>query len=134
MKFSVPQKSLVLIADGSKATLFRNVSASGITLEKAHELPLNLDDDRGASRLPEGTTPNQKEEAGFVKHIANDLFDIVQKNGFESLVLVADPHTLGQLRTNLHQEVTKRITGELTKTLTKSSISDIERTLASAVS
>jgi protein required for attachment to host cells len=43
--------------------------------------------------------------------------------------LIADPKTLGEIRPQLHVETTKRITGELAKTLTNSTLDEIEKIL-----
>lgn len=50
---------------------------------------------------------------------------------YDKLILVADPGTLGQIRPSLHQEVSSKIVLELAKTLTNSSVADIERSIAS---
>ncbi len=132
MKFSVPQNALIVIADGKQATFYKNAASSGVKIEKTGELNAGINDGRGPAPLPPETTKHEIEEANFAKHIANDLYKRVHKGEFDSLVLIADPQTLGQIRPSLHQEVTDRITGELAKTLTNSTIADIEDILMKA--
>jgi len=132
MTFSVPQNALIVIADGQRATLYRNTAATGIKIEKTGEISAAGHDGKGAAPVPTDTTPNEFNEASFAKHIANDLYERVHKGGIDALVIVADPQTLGQMRPSLHKEVQTRITGELHKTLTNSSVSDIEGILTSA--
>lgn len=133
MKFSVPKNAMIVIADGEHATFYRNTGvSSGIKLEKDGELLPGAHDNRGAAPLPRETSPHEKGEANFAKDIANNLYQQVHKGGIDALVLIADPQTLGQIRPSLHKEVTQRITGELHKTLTKSSILEIERILTTA--
>lgn len=132
MKFSVPKNAMIIIADGEHAMFYRNIGVSGIKIEKTGELLPGAHDNRGAAPLPRETSPHEKGEANFAKDIANNLYERVHKGGIEALVLIADPQTLGQIRPSLHKEVTQRITGELHKTLTKSSISEIEHILTTA--
>ena len=53
-------------------------------------------------------------------------------NDFESLIVVAAPKTLGELRKHYHKEVSQRLTGELSKDLTGHPIPDIEKALIAA--
>ena len=48
-----------------------------------------------------------------------------------SIVLVASPMILGELRDKLHQEVTKRVVAEVDKTLTNHPVDEIEKILQS---
>lgn len=134
MKISVPADCLIVVADGAHAKLFRNTATSGISLKADGVLSTDLTDGHGASRLPTDSSPKERDEANVAKHIADSLYERTHKGEFKSVVLIADPQTLGQIRPHLHQEVKKIITGELAKTLTNSSVSDIEKTLTSAVS
>lgn len=129
MTFSVPKNAMIVIADGAHATFYRNTAASGIKIEKVGELSFGAHDGRGAAPVPREISPHELGEANFAKDIANDLYRRVHKGGIDALVLIADPQTLGQIRPSLHKEVTERITGEMHKTLTKSSIAEIERIL-----
>jgi protein required for attachment to host cells len=58
---------------------------------------------------------------------------MAHKNEFDQLVLIADPGTLGEIRPQLHLEVTDKIVVEIDKTLINSSVDDIERTIARAM-
>ncbi len=132
MKFSVPHNAVIIIADGAHATYYRNTATSGIKIERMDELVPGAHDGQGASPVPHETSPHELEEANFAKDIANDLYNRIHKGGIDALVVVADPQTLGQIRPSLHKEVTQRITGEMPKTLTKSSLSEIENILTAA--
>lgn len=132
MKFSVPKNAMIVIADGAHATFYRNIAASGIKIEKVGELLPGAPDGRGSAPVPHETSPHEKSEANFAKDIANDLYKRVHKGGIDALVLIADPQTLGQIRPSLHKEVMERITGEMHKTLTKSTVAEIESILTTA--
>ena len=133
MTFSVPRNAMIVIADGAHATFYRNIAATGIKIEKVGELLPEQEDGRGAAPVPRETSSKELGEANFAKDIANDLYERVHKGGIDALVLIADPQTLGQIRPSLHKEVTQRITGEMHKTLTKSSLSEIEHILTAGV-
>ena len=53
-------------------------------------------------------------------------------NGFEKLIIIAPPKTLGALRKHYHNEVEQRLAGELAKDLTGHPIPDIEAALLAA--
>ena len=131
-KFTIAKNAFVVIADGAKANYYKNTEQNGVSLQKVGGISMESQDHEGASPTPVGTSPAEHNEAGFAKHIAKDLYDRAHKGEYETLVLVADPQTLGQIRPSLHKEVLNRITGELSKTLTNSSVADIEKSLSAA--
>ena len=130
MKFSVPHNALVAIVDGAHAIFFTNTAAQGIKLEKAENYSPSENDHRGAPPLPPETSDRDKNEAEFASHVADELYRRVHGGKVKALVLIADPQTLGQLRPDLHEEVTSIITGELPKTLTNLTTAEIEKHLS----
>ena len=66
----------------------------------------------------------------FAKDLADMLYKSAYANKFDKIVLVASPRVLGDLRTQLHSEVTDRVIAEIPKTHTNQPIIDIERMLA----
>ena len=50
----------------------------------------------------------------------------------ESLIIVAAPRTLGELRKHYHKELSAILEGEIAKDLTGHSIADVEKTIAAA--
>ena len=78
------------------------------------------------------SSSNQEtDEATFAKQLAKELYRRAHHGDFAALVLIADPQTLGQIRPSLHREVQDRLVTEIGKTLTKASISDIQKHWAS---
>ena len=130
MTVSIPKNTLIVVADGEHAILFRNTSDSGIKIENIGHISHKHGET--AARTPHETAPNEQDDASFARHIANDLYSRAHKGEFEKLVLIADPQTLGQIRPNLHSEVSKRVVLELHKTLVKSTVQDIEKHLKDA--
>lgn len=129
----IPTGTWVLVADGTHARLFHNVGKQGaLQLKQADLIQPDMIDEQGqgpSGQRPPEASPEQTDEATFAKQLAHRLNAAALKQEFEHLFLVADPKTLGEIRPQLHTETSKRITGELTKTLTNSSLVDIEKIL-----
>ncbi|HEY4529280.1 MAG TPA: host attachment family protein [Luteimonas sp.] len=127
----VPSDALVVVADGGGARLFRN---HGEGQELAlHQVELrelmNMDDDGPSGSMPHESTGAQIDEATFAKQLALALNADALKQGYEHLVLMADPTTLGRMRPLLHKEVQQRLVLEVPKTLTNAPLPDIEAAL-----
>lgn len=135
MTDTLPNGAHVLIADGTGATLYENTGGSGTAkLRKIKDLkPTDLADDGPAGKRPPESSLQETDEATFAKQLAHHLYAHWTAHRFDHIAIVADPETLGQMRPSLHKEVTQRVVLELGKTLTNSSVSDIERSLDNAV-
>lgn len=127
----VPAGTLVVVADGEGARVFRNVGNGGDpTLQQQDLLELMNANDAGPSgSAPPESSGQQIDEATFAKQLALRLNDGALKDQYAHLVLIADPQTLGQMRPLLHKETRQRMLGEIAKTLTNSPLEDIEREL-----
>ena len=130
---TIPAGAWVVVADGTNARLFRNVGKQdALQLTQDDLITADAPDAQGQGpsghRPPEAST-EQTREATFAKQLANRLNAAALKQEFEHLFLIADPTTLGEIRPQLHAETSKRITGELTRTLTNSTLEDIEKIL-----
>jgi protein required for attachment to host cells len=129
----IPTGTWVVVADGTQARFFHNLGKQDALQLKQINL-LSSDDDDAQGQGPSGHRPpeasmEQTDEATFAKQLAHRLNAAALKQEFEHLFLIADPTTMGELRPQLHVETSKRITGELTKTLTNSTLEDIEKIL-----
>ncbi len=67
----------------------------------------------------------QKER--FAADLAERLYKMAHAGKFERLVLVASPQVLGNLRSEMHKEVSDRIVAEIPKTLTNHPVDEIEK-------
>jgi len=117
---SIPQQSLVVVADGRQAILLRSHGVKdALTLTEERRLtPQNLASEGPSGSRPEEQTPHQTDEATFIKQLAQTLFTMKQANAFEHMVLAADPQSLGQLRDTMHKTVAASILVTLDKDLT----------------
>ena len=139
----VPHNSFIVVADGEKMLFFRNDGDSDypkleVERKRQSENPPNRDiktDSPGRAISSMGNGRSAMEEADF-HQIEEDRFaaetaELLRKralsNDFESLIVVAPPRTLGELRKHYHKEVEKRLTGEIAKDLTGHPVSEIEK-------
>lgn len=129
-----PAGAFIVVTTGEHAKFFSNDgSKDDIRLCHVGELkPQNLADDGPSGQRPPESSDRETDEATFAKQLADHLYTKTHQGDFEDLVFVADPDTLGEIRSILHQEVTQKISMELNKTLISSSTSDIERSLSAA--
>lgn len=149
----VPHDGLVVVADGRKLLLLRNEGDGqypNLKVEKKrvdkdnpahHEQATDLAGGSMATRTAGGqwasgnmdeTDFHQLEEDRFAAEAAELLNDRARRNEFESLIVVAPPRTLGELRKHYHEEVAKRITAEIDKDLTGHTVPQIEEALLKA--
>ncbi|RMB36051.1 protein required for attachment to host cells [Sphingomonas sp. PP-F2F-G114-C0414] len=144
----LPHNSVVLVADGRKMLFLRNEGDAefpNLVVEKAQEQdnPATRDqatDSAGRASSPQGgvqssvepTDFHQIEEDRFAADAADFLKTGALKNKYDSLIVVAPPKTLGELRKHYHKEVVSRLKGELDKDLTGHPIKDIEKALKNA--
>ncbi|HEY5971736.1 MAG TPA: host attachment family protein [Pseudoxanthomonas sp.] len=128
----IPNDALVVVADGQGVRVFRNRGdGQSVSLHQYDLLELmNTNDDGPAGSMPGESTGKQIDEATFAKQLAHGLNEGALKDQYEHLVLVADPVTLGRVRSQLHKETTKRLVVEVNKTPTNSPLVDIERALS----
>jgi protein required for attachment to host cells len=144
----LPHNAVVLVADGRKMLFLRNEGDAefpNLVVEKAQEQdnPATRDqatDSAGRASSPQGgvqssvepTDFHQIEEDRFAADAAEFLKTGALKNKYDSLIVIAPPKTLGELRKHYHKEVTSRLKGELDKDLTGHPIKDIEKALMNA--
>lgn len=144
----VPHNARVVVADGRKMLFFRNEGDEAypnLVVETAEERINPADRDQktapaGRSSSPQGASQSSMGEVDFHQQeedrFAAETADLLKKGAlahdFESLIVVAPPKTLGELRKHYHKEVSARIVGELDKDLTGHPVPEIEKALAAA--
>ncbi len=63
----------------------------------------------------------------FADDIADHLYKLAHKGKIDSLVIVAGPQVLGNIRDALHKEVSDKIIGEIAKNLAGHPLDEIEK-------
>lgn len=130
----ISENTLVVVADGHQARLFRT-SGVGDDLslkETASKSPRQLADDGPSGSRPEEQTPRQTDEATFAKQLADSLERMHAAGEFDSIVLAADPQTLGQIRDTMNSNLAGAITLTLDKELVNHSVGDITKIVRKA--
>lgn len=124
-------RTLVVVADGHRAILFRDEGTGGtLSLREERRItPENLLDDGPSGARPPEQTAKQTDEATFAKQLANALYTMKHAGEFETMILAADPQTLGQLRAAMHKTVEASILRSVSKALTNHPTQDIAAAL-----
>lgn len=149
----VPHNAFVVVADGRKMLFLRNEGDAvhpNLQVEKKLVDKHNPNHHEQASDLAGGAMGtrtagaqwgggnmeevdfHQLEEDRFAAETAQLLKERALRNDFESLIIIAPPRTLGELRKHYHKEVSERLKGEIDKDLTGHTVPQIEQALLKA--
>ncbi|GGG64732.1 host attachment protein [Salipiger pallidus] len=136
------QDTWVVVTDSEKALFLRNLTDHEnpnleVVDEEQQENP--SDREQGANRpgrMHDGgvghrsavadTDWHELQKERFAADLAEKLYEEAHKGAFKELVLVASPKVLGDLRAELHKEVSDKIVAEVPKTLTNHPVNKIE--------
>lgn len=124
--------TLYVIADGQKASFYTRCEESGEEPRLKHlesRTPQELLDDGPSGKTPPESSLQDLDEATFAKQLGHYLNRQKYRAAFKSMVLVADPVTLGQLRSVLDTQTRDSVIEEHNKTLTTATLEDIHRSL-----
>ena len=132
----LPQNTVVAVADGEKLSLFRNDGdAATVNLTALPDPAIDSSKiSSGARHSSSSANPDdsQQDEDGFGAGVTDMLNKQVLEGKIKSLVIVAAPRTLGEMRKGYHKSLSEVLIGELDKDLTGHSVQDIEKALAVA--
>jgi protein required for attachment to host cells len=134
--------ALVLVTDGRKTLFFRNHGDENQIDLRTEDFDERRDapdremksDAAGSSKQSFGfgrpalgeTDFHQQEEDRWAHAAAEAVNKRVLQNGFDQLVVIAPPKTLGLIRKKLHKEAERRLLCEIPKEMTGRPIPDIE--------
>lgn len=140
----IPNRTLVVVADGRKLVLLRNHGDEGrIDLRIEHHAEQDLAADHASKSDLAGQSPapagsgmgggtmaepdyHQQAEDRWAKAAAELLQRRALANDFPALVVIAPPRTLGVLRPHYHKTVEALLIGEFAKEMTDRPVPDIE--------
>ena len=133
----IPHKALVALAYGERFVLMRNVGQPfEPKLEPVEELDLELTNFiAGVRHQDPAGQRNGSTDIDELAHgaaIAEWLNTQTLRGGIETVVIAADPKTLGQIRQHCHKELESRIVGEIAKDLINQPVQAVEKALAAA--
>jgi len=145
---TVPYNAYVFVGDGRKALVLRNdgdaqylnlkaervfTDENPLTHEQGADRPGRSHSSVGPGRSSVTQTDwHALEEHRFAREVAAALEKIVRERGAETLIVVAPPRALADLRKAFHPDVKKRIVAEIDKDLTKHPLYEIEKHLMNA--
>jgi protein required for attachment to host cells len=132
----LPHNTIIAVADGEKLNLFQNEGdAANVKLKAMPPAEINSTKiSSGGRHSSSSANPDdsQQNEDGFSSGVADLLNKQVLGGKIRSLVVVAAPRTLGEMRKSYHKSLSDILIGELDKDLTGHSLQDIEKALAAA--
>ena len=138
--------TLILIADGEKALFLRNEGDEkylnlNVEQKKKQDNPPTRDQAANRrGRMSDGNGTGHRSAVDdtdwhelakdrFASDLSDLLYKRAHKGDFDRLVIIADPATLGEIRSNLHKEVGDKVIGEIDKDLTNHPLDEIEKML-----
>src|SRR5688572_16638009 len=133
----IPHNAVVALANGEKFVVMRNTGQPfEPRLERIADLDLELTNfSAGVRHQDPAGQRNGSTDIDELAHgaaIAEWLNERALNGELESLVVAADPKTLGQIRQHCHKELRSRMVGEIAKDLTNQPVQAIEQALAAA--
>lgn len=132
----IPKGATIAVADGEKLNLYRNDGdeAAPSLAAMADAVISTTNKSSGSRHQSSAANPSdsQQDEDSFAAGTAAMLNKRVLDGDIASLIIVAAPRTLGELRKHYNRELSAVLAGEISKDLTGHSVSDIERTIGAA--
>ncbi|MBR0773429.1 host attachment protein [Bradyrhizobium diazoefficiens] len=145
----IPHRAIVFVGDGRKALFLRNEGdekfpnlKTEAVFEQENPSAHHQGSDRpgrvskglhsGGRSAVETTDWHELEESRFVRQVAAAAERLLRSEHATSLIVVAPPRTLAELRSAFHDDVRRRIVGELGRDLTRHPVGEIEKHLQDA--
>jgi protein required for attachment to host cells len=137
-----PTRTWVLIADGAQARILENDgpgkglhAVDGCVFHGDHASTHEIVSDRtgrthssvgpGRSAIEAHSDPHRELKKKFAHQLADVLASRLREKAYDRLVIVAAPSALGDLRAAMSEQVRAKVTGEVTKDLTKTPDGDV---------
>ena len=131
----LPKGATVAVSDGETFHLFRN-SGDGAHPQLTGLAHGKIDAHHGAHGGHHSSSANpddrQTGEDSFATGTIDYLNTEVLEGRITSLLVIAPPKTLGDMRKHYHQRLSAVLLGEIGKELTGHSIADVEKAIAAA--
>jgi len=132
----IPKGAMVAVADGEALNLFRNDGEeSDPKLIAMPDTEVSSDNTGSGSRHHNSSanpSGSQLAEDNFAAGIAEVLNQRALDGKMDSLIVVAAPRTLGELRKHYHKALSAILVGEISKDLTGHTIADVQKAISAA--
>lgn len=132
----IPHGATVVVADGTKLTLFRNSGQE--TQPKLTPLPApkleGHSKDSGKRHRSSAANPDDElvHEDSFIAALAGWLNHQATEGEISHLVVIAPPRALGELRRHYHPQLSSKLVAEIHKDLIDRPLTEIEAALVHA--
>ncbi len=130
----IPKGTMVAVVDGAKLSVFRNTGdEKNPSLEPVATGDIDTSNKSGGvGHASSSANPddNTQDEDGFVTGVVAALNEKAVTGKLTSLVIVAAPRALGEMRKHYHAKLSQALIGELSKDLTGQSSDDILKAIA----
>ena len=131
---NIPKDAVVAVADGEILHLYHNTGDEAapklVVMEHGAVDTENMGSGGRHHSSSANPSDSQLEEDSFAAGTAAMLNSKVLDGKIDSLIVVAAPRTLGELRKHYHKALSAVLVGEIAKELTGHSIADIEKSIA----
>ncbi len=133
----------IVVANGEKALFLRNdgdevhpnlsvfkkeTQDNPLTHEQGTDRPGRMfDGGHGHRSAVDNADWHELAQEDFASDLADMLYKRAHAGRFDEIILVAAPNALGQIRKELHKEVSDRIVAEVDKDLTNHPVDEIEK-------
>ncbi|MXO75182.1 attachment protein [Altererythrobacter aerius] len=131
----IPANAHVAVVDGERFVLMRNAgTVADAKLAHVDDPSLDGEDESGAHghNDPRSDDYRTQEKLDHAASVASWLNRAVLQHRIESLIIVADPDTMGELRRHYHTALQDVLVGELAKQLTGMPGPDILKAIEAA--
>lgn len=143
----LPHDAWVVVADGEKHLMLRNNGDDELMDLRVHgveerdiapnaaigtERPGRFPQQAGRRETVEQTDWRRIEKEAFAAELAKEINAAAARQAFPSLVVIADPRTLGALRPHLSKPAQALLAAEITADLAHATIPTIEAQVARA--
>lgn len=133
----LPSKALVAIVDGENFIMMQNTGQMfEPSLEKVSKPDLDPTNfSAGVKHQDDGGQKHGSTDLNELAHAAAAAEWLNTKaiaGGFDDILIIADPKTLGEMRRHYHVELKNRLVGEIDKALAGEPVDRIEKAIAAA--
>lgn len=141
----IHQKTLVLLADGQRATFLRNqAQGETVSLEILHSMAFfneanrDMQADRpghtNVGMSERGTSYEQNDihqanEVSFLQGVIEAMEPVMAQHDLNQILLIAEPRALGVIRQHMPSALMNKVTLQLDKDYTKNPLPELESIL-----
>lgn len=134
MRMRIPKDTMIAVVDGAKLSFFQNTGdEQNPKLKPVATGDIDTDNKSGGvGHASSSANPddNTQDEDGFVAGVVAKLNDRAVTGKLKSLIIIAAPRALGEMRKHYHAKLKEALIGELSKDLTGQSSDDILKAIA----